>query len=64
MKIGKDWAGYAGAAAALAGNQGASKALAAIQSMKERKRDRSAAKEGAAIWRSYTSENGNVNDND
>ena len=64
MKIGKDWAGYASAAAALGGDKNTSKALATIQAMKEKKRDRAAAKEGAAIWRSFTSESGSVNDND
>ena len=64
MKIGKDWAGYASAAAALGGDNKTSKALAQIQAMKERKRDRAAAREGAAIWRSWTSDSGNANDND
>ena len=64
MKIGIDWAGYAGAIAGAAGAKNVSKALGSIQAMKEKKRDRAAAKEGAAIWRSWTSESGDPNDND
>jgi len=64
MKIGKDWAGYASAVASLGGDNKTSKALDTIQAMKEKKRDRAAAKEGAAIWRSWTTESGDPNDND
>ena len=54
MKIGKDWAGYASAAADASGNKGLAKGLSTIQRMKEKKRDRAALKESSKAkdyWR-------------
>ena len=51
MKIGKDWAGYGAAALTAAGDEKTGKALAMIQAMKEKKRDRAAEREKKLIWR-------------
>ena len=60
LKIGKDWAGYVSAATALGGDKTTSKAFSILQTMKEKKRDRSAIKvSGAskgAVYRDYFSE--------
>ena len=51
MRIGNDWAAYAGAAATASGDEKTGKALAMIQAMKEKKRDRAVEREKKAIWR-------------
>ena len=51
MKIGKDWAGYAGAVLTATGDEKTGRALAQIQAMTEKKRDRAVEREKKAIWR-------------
>ena len=51
-------------AGALSNHPGISKASQIPLTQQNKRKDRAAAKEGAAIWRSWTSESGNVNDND
>ena len=50
-KVGKDWAGYMGAAFAASGQKDKADALARIQAMAEKKRDRAAERERKLIWR-------------
>ena len=67
MKVGKDWAGYVSAAAALGGDKNTSKAFGILQNMKENKRNRSALKDRNTsdidAFHSASSQSGSPNDN-
>ena len=67
MKVGKDWAAYGSAVAALGGDKNTSKALGILHNLKEKKRDRAALKERNTsdidAFHSASSESGSANDN-
>ena len=56
MKIGKDWAAYAAAAASVADEPSASKLFSFVQQQNRKK------KKPLNIWHPETTESGNVND--